>query len=1282
MMRNTRLLQREASTKRMMEAALGEFAEKGYSKARLSDIAKRAGVAYGLLSQRFGSKEELYISLTNEIFGNFFSDILAADDSRFGFLELERRLRKLVTEENDTAGFMINAVSGIDSPLDMSERLRSSFEGTPFCEAIEKDILLKKIIAGTPYDVMMLFFSSTLNLLQSYRQGGFSYPDSNNFLKFIYTDDGKSRLASDNVSETAKEYLLNFHDSSFILDVKTARYTLVSAREGLKDYWQPMGYYNEESATVEKAVAPEYKPVFSLVHTADALRRYMHDEDRREITIRMLGPKNNWLRGFYSVIERENGDATKILICYDNLDNLTSEQLLLEKKKNEIGEINAVIANLASNYEEILYVTVHDDVRKDSADFYRVSNKIARLAPCWKKNNLIWARIDMIKRLLVPEEDWEEFEKNTNRAIIMRTLRQKKAYVHDFRININGEIQNYQARFLPVEVNDGIVKSYVCGLNNIDEELNLERERENARKQNEALVKALSADYENIYYYNSDDSCVYCCKKGNKIFSVSESRTDGVPVSEAIEMYIDENVSESEKREFRKTASLSNVREKMAYSKSFITRYLNKQNRYCEMKIAATGSENVSYVIGFADKDAEIRNIRVQQNALYDSVRILCDEENNIEAANSLLMHAAEYYNADKACIFEIDPTGRFLTKMYEYSNISKEYLSAPKDVSIEAFSELLSGMQHSGDIVSIRGFFGENSLRNVLAVPLMTDNLMIGFVCLVNPQIKGGDTLVFRMTAAFCLSILLRIKQSDEEHRVLDRIAENFLVVCFAELDTDRIRLYRISKKLDKYSGIESYKDFASNMTEKVLKSDRARFRVFTSAPYVMEQLKEKNTYQVTLVCEESDGIHNYEIFYMKAGENGVIVTVSETTDIIRHEKEIQDALIEAKEQAEAASNAKSDFLSKMSHDIRTPINGVIGMTEIAKKYQDDKTRVAECLDKIDTASHHLLSLLNDVLDMSRIESGKTVITTAPMNIKTFADVCCQIVEGQMEDRSLEITKDYEHFDYPNVLGDELHLRQAVLNVLGNAVKFTSDGGKIVFSISENKTDDRHVSYTFVISDNGRGMSRDFLNHIWEPFAQEDTQVQTTYKGSGLGMPICKELIEMMGGTISVVSEEGVGSQFTIKLTFIINDSAVKKSFENTVINLEGVSVLLVEDNEINIEIAKDILESEKAIVDTAENGKIAVDKFRNSEMNHYDIILMDIMMPEMNGLEATKNIRGLQREDARTVPIIAMTANAFDEDIRKSKEAGMNAHLSKPIDVRTMLKTVSAYAAERRKS
>ena len=393
---------------------------------------------------------------------------------------------------------------------------------------------------------------------------------------------------------------------------------------------------------------------------------------------------------------------------------------------------------------------------------------------------------------------------------------------------------------------------------------------------------------------------------------------------------------------------------------------------------------------------------------------------------------------------------------------------------------------------------------------------------------------------------------------------------------------------------------------------------------------------------------------------------------------QETAEEMAELAEHAQAANKAKTAFLSHMSHDMRTPMNAIMGFTGIAMK-NNPSDEVKNCLEKIDESSEYLLSLINDVLDLTRVESGKVKYNPVPADLKSITDSALDITKGFLTNRDISFKIQREEAKIPNVLVDPVRLRDVLVNILSNAVKFTPDGGTITFEARcQEKGGDGYINMHYRISDTGIGMSEEFTKEVFEKFAQEDSDVRTQYHGAGLGMAIVKKYIDMMGGTILVQSKKHEGTTFTVDIPLEITDKECNKSdtgFSEKV-NLTGVKVLLAEDNELNAEITTVQLEEFGMNVERAVDGKNAVEIFRNHPEGTFDVILMDIMMPEMNGYEAAKAIRAMNdRPDGKNIPIIAMTANSFAEDVQASLDAGMNAHLSKPIVIEEVIKTILRY-------
>ena len=404
--------------------------------------------------------------------------------------------------------------------------------------------------------------------------------------------------------------------------------------------------------------------------------------------------------------------------------------------------------------------------------------------------------------------------------------------------------------------------------------------------------------------------------------------------------------------------------------------------------------------------------------------------------------------------------------------------------------------------------------------------------------------------------------------------------------------------------------------------------------------------------------------------------------TDLLLQERDYGDKLAKAAREASSANSAKTEFLRRMSHDLRTPINGIRGMVEVGDANADDLQKQTECRSKIWTASGLLLDLANEALDMSRLESGQVDLDLVPTNLVVLNREVCDILERQAEERLVTIICDQQTLDHPFARVSVTHLKRLLVNIAGNAVKYSRRGGYVRLACREVEPVDGVPIYEYTIADNGIGMSEQFQQHLYEPFSREEQRVEGASSGTGLGAPIAKQLVELMGGSMSFTSTLGQGTTFTIRLPFEqCKRSEIPQAVRVDAVDVDavrGLRVLLVEDNELNAEIAQFTLDRAGAIVTHVKDGESAVETFAASAPHEYDVVLMDIMMPGIDGLEATRQIRALEREDAATTPIIAVSANAFAEDRRLSREAGMDAHLSKPVSSRELVEALAHIAAD----
>ncbi len=457
----------------------------------------------------------------------------------------------------------------------------------------------------------------------------------------------------------------------------------------------------------------------------------------------------------------------------------------------------------------------------------------------------------------------------------------------------------------------------------------------------------------------------------------------------------------------------------------------------------------------------------------------------------------------------------------------------------------------------------------------------------------------------------------------------------------------------------------------------DRAMIYELWQLPALQGKLKDAEEYEGNYRTLIDGATHYYRYRFVRLeGSNQIIAGFQNIDSIIEGEKQKKETLAKALVAANQSNQAKTTFLNSVSHDIRTPLNAITGFTALAMNHLHDPDMVKNYLGKVTVASNHLLALINDVLDMSRIESGHIELEEKPVSLTHIYQDLETIIQNDIKAKGIHFFGEMKDIAHPTVLLDPMRMKKVLLNILSNAAKFTPEGGEIHFSIEEiGDAADGKGLYQFHIKDTGIGMSKEYITHIFEPFSREETATVSGIPGTGLGMSIASRIVKLMGGTITVTSEVGKGSHFvvTIPATRIVEEIREKENSEEPLEQIiEGKRVLLVEDNELNREICQELLEMAGFTVDTAEDGKIAVEKVREAPAGTYDVILMDIQMPIMDGYEATREIRCLVEGKKAGIPIFALTANAFAEDRRRAIEAGMNGHIAKPIDIPSLMKTL----------
>ena len=534
----------------------------------------------------------------------------------------------------------------------------------------------------------------------------------------------------------------------------------------------------------------------------------------------------------------------------------------------------------------------------------------------------------------------------------------------------------------------------------------------------------------------------------------------------------------------------------------------------------------------------------------------------------------------------------------------------------------------------------------------------------------------------------------------IVGGLSGDFQIVYYIDLD---------SGKYEKLSHSDFYKNDILNsvkesdffekveiMAKTVHPEDADMIREYLSKSYIRDELKQRESFSFNYRIFK-DGAYRYNMLKvirsdLEGEENQVIIGVFDDDERVTAEKEQQEALRTARLEAEAANEAKSRFLFNMSHDIRTPMNAILGFANMAQKHIDDKSVVTDSLSKVSTAGNYLLSLINEVLDIARIESGNLELDESPMCIADSTDMIVSIMTESAKSKGLGFHYTNNVISRETVFCDRLHLEQVLMNIISNAIKYTRPGGDVFFNVDRlADSAENHASYRFTVRDTGVGMSEEFISHIFEDFSRAQSATKSGIEGTGLGMAIVKRLLDKMGGTIDIRSRLGEGSEVVIDVGFLLFDSAYSGSnaefpevpavaeADSSEVNLAGRRILLVEDNELNREIARDILDDFSILVEEADDGSVAVEMLKKAGPTYYDAVLMDIQMPYMDGYTATKAIRAFPDEGFAKLPIIAMTANAFEEDRQNAFAAGMNAHLGKPINFDELALTLKKCIRER---
>ena len=808
------------------------------------------------------------------------------------------------------------------------------------------------------------------------------------------------------------------------------------------------------------------------------------------------------------------------------------------------------------------------------------------------------------------------------------------------------------------------------------------------QKLKDSALLGMSRDFESVSYVNvvTDEETMYY---SSPLFIelMGRQRRNG-KFREKMSHFFNHVVVPEEKDRFIRETSKSTVLEKLNENGTYIvhTMFDIKGERvYYELKFVTDKDNPNGFIFGTRNIDTETRQeIELQKDILKNS--------------NIINILASEY-----SSVLYLDPE----------TGIMSSYQIAP--LYVDAIGPVIeSGVNYTSALnLFVDKFLCEDDkdeflrkveLSNVLESLSTRKSMSIMYrIVDINGNLRYNELKIVKVNEEkeYPTGLALAFADRDDEicnKYITEKMMEEYDALFMIDLEHNTFRTVKASDNFDADALAEGDYSKAMRMYSYQLRSEYTETWINLSSPQNMQKYMEKddrrefifrmpsviNSWRraIVQVVERKEGVATEIV----ASFMGIDSARAEMLDLSDKAEEQRKALEEAKSTAEHANAAKSSFLFNMSHDIRTPMNAIQGFTTIAQKNMEDKNKVSECLDKIAISSKHLLDLINDVLDIARIESGKVTLNEARYNIRKENEEIVTMVREMAKNKNIDLELSFNDIKDEEFLADALRMNQILINLLSNAVKYTNPGGKVWFNIYQRECNEEgHVSYEFDVIDNGIGMTEDYVQHIFEAFTREKNSTTSGVQGTGLGMAITKQLLDLMGGDIRIETKPGEGTKVFVNVTFKlpeINLDTVELSDDDMSVDLNGRRVLLVEDNEFNREIARDILEDEGVIVEEAEDGTVAVEKVKEAEADYFDFVLMDIQMPLMDGYEATRTIRKFEDEDKANIPIIAMTANAFDEDKARAKEAGMNAFVSKPINLQLLLQTLQSFVKKKSKS
>lgn len=1084
----------------------------------------------------------------------------------------------------------------------------------------------------------------------------------------------------------------SIYTSIYDIDLTTDRYQelssfdLVHERIGKEgDTKQGFEYF------VSNMVEPSFVPAMKNFVNLDTINERM--EGKKKIYLEYLSPaflnktdkkEEQWTRcSFIDGGRDEEGNLIHVFFAVEAIHNdkiRELEALEKEKKAKEHLEVllkeeqrhTAIIEAMGNAFDSLYFIDIENKTmrRVISQTGYHDSYGIEEDLESGI-NNLVYS--------IAKKEEAAPLLEFVQPMGLPKRLKEDKLINHDFQ---NKDNRWSRLSIIPINNKKGDASTFLFALSDVDNEI------KNIKIKNN-VIQALSSSYENVYAVSEETGIAICFRMGKEIEKLYYDSFSKGNYEDNIKTYYKNEVIEEDRHLFYAIDTPSKVLSKLTKRSEYTFNYrINRNNRihFFQCHIVLPSLNVREFVIGFKNVNEETRLNLLHQKEMDDAIAAIEKTNKALREETAISSVLTEEYHS----LFRINTTtGAMTLYRTDGDGFPPTFLSSLLKLSDyeTIVDRYIDSFVHPDDRDRIR----ENSrLKNLLEKTSETGLYKMGFRRILAESIQYYEMNVARSVDSDTLILGMRdvdqetrrqikvTKEMEAQREIIEGLGSEYYSILLVDVATDTVSTYRAygedGEAIDRHfdnnlrhwtDGVKSY---AMHL---VVDDDKVNFLEKLSLPYIKDN--RGHDYSFTY-GKKLDG----DIFYLQArvayvdtSDGGWVAVVGTRNidDLIKKEKKQEAALREAYYAAESASKAKTDFLSSMSHDIRTPMNGIIGMTAIAASHLDDKERVKDSLEKITKASRHLLSLINEVLDMNKIESGKVQLAEDEFNLSDLIENLINMTSSQITEHNHTLNVNVSGVQHENVIGDSLRIQKIFTNLMGNAVKFTPDGGRIRLTISERPSRQEKVGcYEFVFEDNGIGMSEEFMDHIFEPFTRAEDGIERRTQGTGLGMTISRNIARMMGGDIKVESTLGVGSIFTVTIYLKLQDK--NENLEKRFVDLD---VLVADDDELSLESSLDILSSMGMKVEGVNNGKDAVEKVvsRHSEGLDFFAAILDWKMPGMDGIEATRKIRQKVGND---VPIIIISAYDWSEIEEDAKRAGANAFIGKPLFKSRLEKTFSS--------